>query len=401
MNLHNVVRVARWEFFKNIKSPTFLVLTFLIPVIMLAGGLIGYLAGSSAYNEVQSIAVIDETGELFAQLETYFASTPVTIIAVPAEQREQLSARVEEGEFNGYLHLTAEAVQQGRVSYYVPDSRNQNTVLLSEGVRAVLSRYWLEKMGLTAEQIDTATMPVMLEIKELSGEETSWTALVVPLVFAMLLVFATIFTGQVLMYGVIKEKRNRIVEILLSSISAFELLVGKLFGFAALGLIQISIWLAVGLAVAMRFLDFSEIPLGLAELVPSVLFFLGGYILFSAMFAALGATMKDAEGGSQAQGLVVLVPMIPLFATSAIIISPNALWVRIMSFIPPFTPVTMLLRLAATTPPWWEIAAALVILFLAVIFCLRLGARIFSRGLLQFDRLLSFKEIGRMLRKDY
>ncbi|NLY38063.1 MAG: ABC transporter permease, partial [Firmicutes bacterium] len=113
------------------------------------------------------------------------------------------------------------------------------------------------------------------------------------------------------------------------------------------------------------------------------------------------ATMKDAEGGSQAQGLVVLVPMIPLFATSAIIISPNALWVRIMSFIPPFTPVTMLLRLAYTTPPWWEIAAALVILFLAVIFCLRLGARIFSRGLLQFDRLLSFKEIGRMLRKDY
>ncbi|HHX59121.1 MAG TPA: ABC transporter permease, partial [Candidatus Moranbacteria bacterium] len=288
MNLHNTARVARWEFFKNLKSPTFLIFTFLIPVIMLAGGLIGYFAGSSAAREEQSIAVIDETGELFALLEAHLAPTPVTVTEFPVEKREQLAAQVGEGEFDGYIHLTTEAVEQGRVNYYVPDSRSQNTMVLGEGVRTVVTLYRMEKMGLTAAQINAATMPVTLQTRELSGEEASWAALVVPLVFGILLAFATMFTGQVLMYGVIKEKRNRIVEILLSSVSAFVLLMGKLLGFAALGLIQIAIWLAVGLTVAVRFLDFREIPLGFAELAPSLLFFLGGYILFSAMFAALG-----------------------------------------------------------------------------------------------------------------
>jgi ABC-2 type transport system permease protein len=101
------------------------------------------------------------------------------------------------------------------------------------------------------------------------------------------------------------------------------------------------------------------------------------------------------------QSLVVLIPIIPMFASGAIMMFPNALWVRIFSYIPIFTPVTMLMRIGATTLPWWELASTFAVLMLGVAFFIYLGARIFSRGLLQFERAISFKEIGKMMRKNY
>ncbi len=246
-----------------------------------------------------------------------------------------------------------------------------------------------------------ATSQVSIQTRTLAGEEGSIAEMLVPFAVVFILVLAAMFSGQVLMYGVIKEKRNRIVELLLSSISSLDLLVGKLIGFAALGLLQVSIWITVGLAVASRFTDLSEISLVASDLVPAILFFVGGYLLFASLFAAMGATMKDAEGGSQTQGLVILVPMIPLFAAQAIIMMPNALWVRIITFVPPFIPVTVLLRMAATTLPWWELVAAFVALVLSVAVFIIIGARIFDRGILQFDRTISFKDMKRMLKKDY
>jgi len=137
------------------------------------------------------------------------------------------------------------------------------------------------------------------------------------------------------------------------------------------------------------------------SLIPLILFFIGGYLMFAALFAAMGATMKDAEGGSQTQGMVVLIPMIPMFASVSILMSPNAAWVRVFSYIPIFTPTTMLMRIASTTLPWWELASTFMVMLLGIAFFIYLGARIFSRGLLQFDRSISFREMGKMMRKRY
>jgi ABC-2 type transport system permease protein len=261
--------------------------------------------------------------------------------------------------------------------------------------------YRLQKAGLSEAQIRLAVTPVLIQARSLAGEEPSLAEMLVPYAVVFILVLAAIFSGQVLMFGVIKEKRNRIVEILLSSVSSLDLLVGKLVGFAALGLMQVAIWLSVGLAVAARLIDLSRVSLAAANLVPAILFFISGYLLFASLFAAMGATMKDAEGGGQAQGMVILVPMIPLFAAQAILMSPNALWVRIMSFVPPFIPVTVLIRMAATTLPWWEIASTFVVLLLSVVLFVVMGARIFERGILHYDRTISLKEIQRMLKKNY
>ncbi len=373
----------------------------MVPLIMLVSTAIGFFAGESAAREEQHVAVIDETADLYPLLEEILEFTPIQLTLYPLEAQNALEEKVKEGDYNGYLHLTDDSVQQGTISYYVGNTREHAPYALSSAVSTAVTFYRLDKMGLDPEEINLATAPVRLQSRALTGEEATMAAFLVPMAVGMILIFAAIFSGQVLMYGVIKEKRNRIVEILLSSVSALDLLLGKVLGFAALGLIQVGIWLAVGLAVAGRFFDLSQVNLTPADLIPSVIFFLGGYLLFAALFAALGATMKDAEGGSQSQGLVILIPIIPMFASGVIMMAPNALWVRILSITPPFIPVTMLLRIAATTLPWWELAAIFVILMISVVIIIILGARIFNRGLLQFDRTISFKEIRRMLRKNY
>ncbi|MEW6244482.1 MAG: ABC transporter permease [Bacillota bacterium] len=401
MRLQDTLKVARWEFVKNIKSPTFLALTLAMPILMVIGGLVGYLGTASAQKEAQQVAVIDETGALYPILKDYLSTSPVTTIAFAAADRDRLSDEVRAGTYAGYLHITQEAVLTGNVPYYVKDTRDQRAVALSEAVRYSVTRYRLLQAGLSPDQVRLVTAPVVLQVRSLAGEAASWVEMLVPYAVTLILVLAAIFSGQVLMYGVMKEKRNRIVEILLSSISSLDLLLGKLLGFAALGLIQVTIWMAVGLAVAARFIDFGRLSLSAADLAPAVLFFVGGYLLFASLYAAAGATMKDAEETSQAQGLVLIIPMIPLFTASAIIMAPNAFWVRVLSFVPPFTPVTVLLRMAATTLPWWEIAAAFAVMVLSVAFFIIAGARIFDRSILQYDRTISLREIGRMLRREY
>ncbi len=397
----NVGKVFRWEFLKNFKSPVFLVTTLMIPLIMVLAGGISYFATSSAAREEQQVAIIDETGDFFSYLESYLAASPVKVTVHDSAEREQLAGQVEERELNGYLVFTAENVQSGLIDYYARDAKEMNTSFIEGAIKAALTRYRMEKIGLTAEEINLATAPVILQVRSVSGEEASVASTIAPFFFSMILVIAVMISGQVLMYGVLKEKRNRIVEILLSSVTAIDLLLGKIFAFGLLGLLQIGIWLAVGLTAAGRFVDLAELGMTLEDLIPLVLFFVGGYIMFAALFAAMGATMKDAEGGSQTQGMVVLIPMIPMFASGAILMSPNAAWVRVLSYIPIFTPMTMLMRIPATTLPWWELVSTYAVLLLGIAFFIYLGSRIFSRGLLQFDRTVSFKEIGKMMRRDY
>lgn len=397
----NVSRVFRWEFQKNLKSAVFLVTTLMMPLIMILAAGISYFASTSVAREEQHIAVIDETGEFFPYLESYLAGSPVKITLHSGGEIKPLYHQVENGELNGYLDINAENLQDNMINYYVRDAKEMNTMIIEEAVRAVMTRYRMEKMGLTAGEIASVTAPVALKVRSVSGEEASIAAMIAPFFFSIVLVVAVMISGQVLMYGVLKEKRNRVVEILLSSVTALDLLLGKILAFGLLGLLQIAIWLAVGLAAASRFIDLSEMGLTLETLIPLILFFIGGYLMFAALFAAMGATMKDAEGGSQTQGMVVLIPMIPMFASSAILMSPNAAWVRIFSYIPIFTPTTMLMRIACTTLPWWELASTFMVMMLGIAFFIYLGARIFSRGLLQFDRSISIREIGKMMRKRY
>ncbi len=398
LKLASIYKVARWEFLKTLRSPTFIVLTFIIPLLIAGAGGIGYFAQDTAKGEELNIAVIDKTESFYPFLEQHLTDTPIEITSFDGERKE-VEAAVEENTFDGYLFFDKETLMEtGEIPYYVGDTRDINATILREALQYPVTVYRLQELGLSEEQIETASTPVTVSPRSINGEEPHVAEFLTPLAMVMILIFAVIITGQVLMYGVIKEKKNRIVEILLSSISSLELMLGKVAGFGVLGLLQVFIWASVGFAVVSYFWEIGQF-ISFHDILPSLLIFIFGYLLLASIFAAVGATMKEAEGGSQIQGLVIIIPMIPLFISGPLIMSPNALWVRILSYLPPFNPVTSLLRLGAASLPPWEIASMIAVLILSAFLVIFLGAKIFEGGILQFDRSLTFKDLRQIFKK--
>lgn len=399
IKLCNIKKVAHWEFVKTIKSPTFLILTFIIPIIMLISGGVGYITERMEHEQPCKIAVIDETGEFYPFLEEQLKGMALTITQYDPKHLSEVESLVMEGEYDGFIIFTEDNIATGHISFYASDARNINQNLLTSELELVLSMYRLKTLGLNPEQIATASIPLIVDIRSLQGDEMNIVDFILPLVTGMILIFAVVFSGQVLMYGVIKEKQNRIVEILLSSISSFELLLGKIIGFGLLSLIQMAIWIFAGIIVAGRFVDLNALQMSVGDFVVPFLFFFFGYFMLSSLFAAVGATMKEAQEGSQLQGLIIMVPMIPLFLAGPIVVNPNALWVRILSHVPPFIPAMVLLRMGRTELPAWEIATTLTTLVLSAFLFISIGARIFEGGIMKYDRAFTFKDLKEILAK--
>lgn len=217
-------------------------------------------------------------------------------------------------------------------------------------------------------------------------------AYVVALILAIILFMGTLLSGVMTLYGVVKEKQNRVAELLLSSASAREMMAGKVIGLGFAGLIQVTVWIALAYFVAGRFTPISLSSLGPVHWTTYPIYFILGYLLVASIFAALGAVMKDVQSGG-ASGIVGIIPCIPIWLAAFIIEHPNHLLVRIMSFIPPFTPATMMLRLGVTPVAWWEIGLSIICLGLGVWLAMRFAARVFEIGLLMYGKTPSLKEL--------
>ncbi len=398
LRLSNVFKVGRWEFLKNVRTPTFLVLTFVIPLVMLLVAGVTFYLQTDQTTETMTIGVVDHTPDFYFHLEEQADGTPVTLVRED-EDIAKLKTQLTDGELQAYLVIDDAVLVGDRIPIYVEDPRNLNLGNLRSVLVPAVTAYRLEQLGLTSGEIQTAIAPVSPDVRQLDGASEPLGALLVPMIMAFILIFSAIFSGQILMYGVIKEKRSRVVEILLSSISASELLWGKVLGLGTLSLLQIAIWVGAGIGIATRFIDLPHLGLTAGSIMIYLLYFLFGFLLLAALFAAMGATMKDVEGGSQAQGLVVMVPLIPVFFSGLLIMQPNALWVRILSHVPPLNITTVLLRMGGTTLPAWEIASTLSVLLLSALGFLYLAARIFDGGLLAFDRDLGLRDLRKMLKR--
>ncbi len=409
----------KWELSKNIKSTGFILMTVMIPLLMLAGSLVPMFIMDNAFSADQkSVAVLDKTPDLsFSPMFSGLEANDTKYELFTASE-EALKDQVLLGEFDGGLVFSEEYLTRGVVPLYLHDMELEGRAksLVGPIVHSSITENKLKQLGLSQEELVYLATPVNLQVaspdrvapingEPEKGERTEEGLMptvvvqsVLPIIAGILLFVSVLILGQILMYGVIKEKKNRIVEILLSSLSATELLAGKIISFGLLSMTQIFIWVATGYLAATRI---AKVPLPLESsagtLIPLALYFILGYLMLSSLFAALGAIMKDAESGSQVQGMLVLIPMFPIFLTTPIMLHPEATWISVISFIPIFTPGMMLLRTGLTEIPLWEIVATLVVLAVSVVFAIRISARIFEGSILQVDTATSLKEMRNML----
>jgi len=230
--------------------------------------------------------------------------------------------------------------------------------------------------------------------------------ILIGMILSFILFLSAFMTGVFVMYAVIKEKQSRVVELMLSSVSPWELIAGKIIGLGLTGLVQVLIWGTAAYIAVNQFGSFPLSSLTLVHWISYPLYFVFGYLLIASMFATVGAAIKDIHSGGSL-GLIGFIPYLPMVMIAAIIENPNMTWLRIAQFFPPFTPSLMLMRIGAVPlvsegadfVPTWEIALSICTLGLGALLMMRFATKVFHTGMLMYGKSASFRELWKWGRK--
>lgn len=231
---------------------------------------------------------------------------------------------------------------------------------------------------------------------------------IIAIFISIILFIGAFMSGVMTMYGVLKEKQTRSAEMMLSSVSAWDLMSGKMIGLGLAGLLQVIVWVAMAYFVAGLFIPMSLSSLSLVHWIAYPFYFVLGFLFIASIFGTVGAAIKDIHSGG-AIGLAGMIPYLPMMLSVVIVRQPHLIWVRIAGFFPPFTPAVMLLRLGAapmmengpTQVPVWEVAGTILSLALGTYFMMRFAAKVFEVGMLMTGKSASLRELWRWGRRGH
>ena len=260
-----------------------------------------------------------------------------------------------------------------------------------------------------AATVDRVEAPLNLvttrltETGAVAPEQGGFGNLIIPVVFSLLLSLSIIFSSSYLLQGLGEEKENRLIEILLSSVSARQLLTGKVLGIGAAGLAQVGVWvISTPLLLSLASSTFggfiSTIRLPAAFLVLAIVYFILGYLLFAVLSAGIGAISSNSREGQQLIAIFTLPVFIPLWFMSLLMLLPNnPIWV-ILTIFPITAPVEVMIRFGVSEIPAWQLVASIAAMVLSIIGILLLTIKVFRTHLLMYGKRVRFREIIRSLR---
>ncbi|HTY10539.1 MAG TPA: ABC transporter permease [Bacteroidota bacterium] len=406
-------RIAKWEYLERVKTKAFIIGLFMMPTIIAVFTIIPSFLASKADEKVRKIGVIDETDSLLPYLSQRIAkfklpdsSANYELVKITDDDssRDHLkilaTAKILDNEIEGYFLLPSDVMEKGKIEYRSENVGNiRDQERFSKILEDVIIERRLEAKGYNSREIrglstdvDVKTIKVSSkgEEKESGFLETFFTGYI----FIMMLFMLVMTSGQMLIRSLIEEKSNRIVEVLMSSCSPSELLMGKILGLSLLGLTTISFWLLilVGVNFTMQtpFVSFDHIALLL-------LYFVLGYLLYVAIFVTAGAPVSTEQEAQQMTAYVTLLVMFPIALAVPAMQNPDSLMVKVLSQIPLLTPTMMALRLSIQAPDLWEIALSLVTLSASIVGMMWVAGKVFRIGILLTGKRPNFKEMYRWI----
>jgi ABC-2 type transport system permease protein len=418
-----LLAIVRREYLERVRSKSFVVATILGPLLM-AGLMVVPAIMATRSGKPLRVAVVDEGGALQAAAEqalraARFDDKPrfsvVPSDGSPAAVREAaLRKQVLARQLDGYVVLPAAAAGDAvggkaagvAASYFGRNVSNQIDLrTMKRALSDLLLGERLHKAGLEPERIKQLTRELELKTLQLSekGErEERGAAILLAIVLMMILYMSILMWGQAVMTGVIEEKGSRVIEVLASGLPATQLLAGKLLGIGAAGLTQLVVWTAslaaLSLAPVPSSPDFSLPDLSPFLLLSFVVFYLLGFLLYAAFYAAIGSAVNTVQ---EAQNFVfpVLLPLIAgLVCFPVVLQAPDSGLAIFLSLVPLIAPLIMFLRIIVLSPPLWQVALSVVLLLGAIAAVLWLAARIYRVGILMYGKKPTFPELMKWVR---
>jgi len=410
--------IIKREYLEGIRKKGFIIGTILAPVILGVFYSIPLLSVFFVPDEQISIAVLDRTGRLAGTFAPTLTDTLTDgrakfLVKVYDDgttdhdrQKEILIASITNDALDVLIELPDDILEEGEVNYISKDVFNERTMDdLRDKLNPVVVSQRLSEQGLSFAQVSKMTERIrlnenkitksgMLEENEVLGE------LITVIFFVMILYMTLLSWGMSVQRAIIEEKSSRVIEVMLSSVEPRDLFFGKILGIGALGFTQVAIWsvmfLVIGFSSAVATAQFMEyVQVSFSDVFYFLVFFVLGFMLYSSLFTIIGAVCNTEQDAQQLQTLVILPLVVPLMMMFLVMQNPNATLSVVLSYVPFFTPMLMLVRIVVADPAWWEILLSVAILVFSTYVITIFSARVFRVGILMYGKRPGVREIIR------
>ena len=431
--------IIKREFIAKVRNKSFIVMTFLSPLLFVGIAVfVSYLASMKA--DTKQIAVHDETGLFVADFmaknkkDSEYQYLDLSVLDVKA-----LKDSITQERFEGVLQIpkTASIAELDKKIQFI--SNDSQSITFIEEVQDILDKK-ITQLNFQSAKLDTvaihkAQSNINISLSKASGEESlkglNEIKIAIGGAFGYLIMMFIVIYGNMVMRSVIEEKTNRIIEIIISSVKPFQLMMGKIIGTSLAGILQFLIWAIIGLGLFLGASLFFGVNLGPTSKVPPevmqaaqheiastaqlyiaelwnlpigtlltcfVIYFIGGYFLYSSFYAAIGAAV-DNETDSQQFLLPIIMPLIlgVYIGFFTVINDPHGTVATIFSIVPLTSPIVMLMRIPFGVP-LWQILLSMVLLFGTFLLVVWFASKIYRVGILMYGKKPSWKELYKWLK---
>lgn len=394
--------IAKNELVNTVLRPSFLIMLFALPLFMIVVMWISMGGIENPGNPAMQILMGDMTKSVEGIVDqsgivrTIPAADAEAFRLYPDEQAAQTA--VASGEISSYFVIQPDYLTSGRVLNYRPDFNPLGGTTNSAALKKLIAVNLLpdqpdlvnrsvDLINRTRETIDQAT----------TVDRGSFLAFILPYIVTLLL-YSTIFgSSQYMLNSVTTEKQNRVIEILATSVSPTQLMIGKITALGLAGLLQSVIWFGTAFAVYRYFgstgLDFSGVNLAPGFFAGLLFYFAAGYLLYASLMDAVGALVSNVKEASQVTFVIIIPLIIPLMFTNEIGTNPDGFFTLLLSLFPLTSPVTMPSRMVISQVPIWQIAASAGLLLLTVWLLFKAAAGIFRAQNLLTGQALTAKSL--------
>ncbi|MCU0304692.1 MAG: ABC transporter permease [Thermoanaerobaculales bacterium] len=448
--LDRILAIMRREYLERVKTKAFWISTLLVPVFLGAVMIIpAWLAarGGGAF----TVGVLDFTGrfaepirleldDLIGRQSSIAAAALEQSEVVPGEQaetigeiandpilelelvelatdgdpeaaRERAKQGVQDGAYDGLLVLPATLPDEGQAEYVSPNvSTFQMLSVLERSVNNVMVADRLTTAGLDPEAVGELTRRVDLKTLKLGakGQEThdQGQGFLVSYVFMMIIYMTVLMYGIYVMRGVLEEKASHIVEVIISTVKPFELMLGKILGIGAVGLTQFLLWSALMVAISapgaasalgMGSLELPAVPA--VQIVFFVVYFVLGFLLYGTLYAGIGAAFDTEQEAQNFQGVITMFLIVPLVLMMYILNQPDAPLSVALSLFPFFTPMLMFLRMTLTQVPAVQLLGSVVLMTATIVAAAWVVGKVYRVGILMHGSKPKLKDLWRWIRE--
>jgi len=437
--MNKILLIINREYFSRVKKKSFLLATFLVPLFFIGMYFaVFYLTMKSFEDNHAIIHVVDQEGSISEQLKS---NKNITYSFSKEDLQQQIEELKQKKKNNNLLIIPADFYTSRRIellSSGKPNMATQGEVRTQ--LRDIIRNEQYRKMGFNVDSIRNIDDKIQIAAKEVTEtgdakESHTEVAMGIAMALSFLIYLSLVLFGTQVMRGIIEEKTSRIVEVIISSVKPFQLMMGKIIGIGMVGITQFALWILLSFGLitiatsallgnkdtaqqameqsmpdmANAQIEASKSGFDISAALESVnfpellicffIFFLGGYLLYSALFAAVGSAVDNETEAGQFTMPITMPLLIPYVLSFGVLVNdphgPIATW---LSFIPLTSPIAMLVRIPFGVPLWQIIVSALLLIG-GFIFTTWVAARIYRVGILMYGKKASFKELIKWFRR--